>query len=131
MVQTTNIGAQKINGTTFETYWMMVAAFSVADQADRVRFFEETFLVANVSPDMVFRMLFFTLSGADINFLKRELWWRSYTIEEAFFTIKQVKLVEKKEFAVAAFDPGYETFVVHVASLKSPSNTQEDDVHLF
>ena len=35
--------------------------------------FEETFLVANVSPDMVFGMLFLTLSGADVNFLKRKL----------------------------------------------------------
>ena len=52
---------------------MVVAAFSVTDQADRVRFFEETFLVANVSPDVVLGMLFFTLSGADVDFPKREL----------------------------------------------------------
>ena len=52
---------------------MMVAAFSVIDQASRVRFFEETFLVANVSPDIDFGMPFFTLSGADVNFLKKEL----------------------------------------------------------
>ena len=73
VVQTTNIGTQKINGTTLETHGIVVAAFSVTDQADRVRFFEETFLVANISPDMVFRMPFFTLSCADVNFLKREL----------------------------------------------------------
>ena len=52
---------------------MVVAAFSVTDQADRVRFFEEIFLVANVSPDMVLGMPFLTLSGADVDFLKREL----------------------------------------------------------
>ena len=73
VVQTTNVGAQKINGTTLETYIMVVVAFSVADQADRVKFFEEIFLVANVSPNIVFGMLFLTLSSADINFLKREL----------------------------------------------------------
>ena len=73
VVQTTNIGAQKINGTTLEIYEIVVAAFSVTDQANRVKFFKETFLVANISPDVVFGMPFLTFSGADINFLKREL----------------------------------------------------------
>ena len=96
VVQTINVNAQKIYGTTFEIYEMVVAAFSVIDQVDRVRFFEKTFLVANVSLDVVFGMFFLTLSDADINFSKRKLWWRSYIIEEVFPTIKQVKLVEKK-----------------------------------
>ena len=52
---------------------MVVAAFSVTDQADQVRFFEKTFLVANVSPDVVLEMPFLTLSSADIDFPKREL----------------------------------------------------------
>ena len=73
VVQTTNIGTQKIDGTTLETYGMVIAAFSVTDQANRVRFFEETFLVANVSPDMVFGMPFLILSGVDIDFPKKEL----------------------------------------------------------
>ena len=73
VVRTTNVGVQKIDSTTLETYGMVVAAFSVTDQADRVRFFKETFLVTNVSPDVVLGMPFFTLSGADVDFLKREL----------------------------------------------------------
>ena len=73
VVQTTNIGTQKIDGTTLETYGMVVAAFSVTDQTNRVRFFEETFLVANVSPDVVLEMPFLTLSSANIDFPKREL----------------------------------------------------------
>ena len=47
---------------------MVVAAFSLKDKANRVRFFEETLLVANVSPEIVLEMLFLTLNGADINF---------------------------------------------------------------
>ena len=110
---------------------MVVAAFSVTDQADKVRFFKETFLVANISPDMVLRMLLITLSDADVDFLMKKLRWKFYTIKKALPTIKWVKLVGKKEFAAAALDPGHEIFVVHVASLESPSNTQEGDVHLF
>ena len=73
VVQTTNVGAQKIDSTTFETYGMVVAAFSLTDQANRVRFFEETFLVANVSSNVVLRMPFLTLSDAKIDFPKKKL----------------------------------------------------------
>ena len=43
------------------------------DKANQERFFEVIFLVANVSPEVVFGMLFFTLSGANVDFLGREL----------------------------------------------------------
>ena len=123
MVRITNVGAQKIDSTTLETYGMVVAVFWVTDQADRVRFFEKSFLVANVSPDVVLKMPHLTLSGADVNFSKRELRWRSYIIEEALPSIIRVELVGKKEFLDVALDPRYETFVIHVASLESPSST--------
>ena len=131
VVRATNVGAQKIDSTTFEIYGMVVATFSVIDQADRVRFFEKTFLVANVSPHVVLGMPFLTLSGADVDYPKRELRWRSYIIEEALPTTKRVKLVRKKEFTATAFHPRHKTFIVHVASFESPSSTQEGDVHLF
>ena len=121
-MQTTNIGTQKIDDTTFGTYEMIIAAFLITDQADRLRFFEEIFLRANVSPDVVLRMRFFTLSDADIDFPKRKLQWKSYTIKKTLSTIKQVKLVRKKEFVVAVLDLGYESFIVYVASLENPSN---------
>ena len=68
-----DVGAQKINGTILDTFGMVVIAFSVMDNANRVRFFEETFLVTNVSSEVVLGMPFLTLSGADIKFLGREL----------------------------------------------------------
>ena len=89
----------------------------MTDKANQVRFFEETFLVANVSPEVVFGMPFLTLSGVDVDFLDRELRWRTYTTEEALPTTRRVELVGKKEFAAAALDPEHETFVVHVVSL--------------
>ena len=67
-IRPTDIGAQKINSTMLEIYGMVVAAFSVKNKANQLRFFEETFLVANVSLDLVFGMLFLTLSGVDVDF---------------------------------------------------------------
>ena len=72
-IRPTDVGAQKIDGTMLDTHEIVVAAFSVKDKANRVRFFEKTFLVANVSPEVVFGMLFLTLSGTDVDFSGREL----------------------------------------------------------
>ena len=72
-IRPTDVGDQKIDGTTLDTHGMVVAAFSVEDKANRVRFFEEAFLVANVSPEVVLEMPFLTLSGADVDFSGREL----------------------------------------------------------
>ena len=71
VVRSTNNGIQKIDGTTFETYGIVIIALLVIDQANKVTFFEKTFLVANDSPDVVFGMPYFTLIGADVNFQKR------------------------------------------------------------
>ena len=53
--------------------------------------------MANVSPEIVLGMLFLTLSGADVDFLDRELRWRTYTTEEALPTTRRAELVGKKE----------------------------------
>ena len=82
-----------------------------------MKFFKEIFLVANISPKVVFEMSFLTLSDADIDFLDRELRWRIYTIEKTLPTIEPVELVEKKEFAAVVLDLEYNTFVIHVTFL--------------
>ena len=102
-----------------DTFGIVVVAFSVTDKANQVRFFEETFLVANVSPEVVLGMPFLTLSSVDVNFLGRELRWRTYITKKALPTTKRVELVGKKEFAAAALDPESEIFVIHVASFSS------------
>ena len=119
LIKPIDIRKQNIHDTMLDTFGIVVAAFSVMDKANQVRFFEETFLVANVSPKVVFGILFLTLSGVDNNFLGWELRWRTYTTNEVFPTTKCVELVGKKEFAAAAFDLEYETFMVYVASVSS------------
>ena len=67
-IRLTDVRAQKIDGTMLDTHGMLVAAFSVVDKANQVRFFEETFLVTNISPKRVLGMFFLTLSGTDVDF---------------------------------------------------------------
>ena len=72
-IRAIDIGAQKIDGIMLDIYGIVVAAFSVEDKANRARFFEETFLVANISRKIVLGMSFLTLSDADIHFSGWEL----------------------------------------------------------
>lgn len=62
--------AQKIDGTTLKSFGIVIAAFSVNNKAEKVRFFEETFLLADISMDMALEMSFLTLSNANIYFTK-------------------------------------------------------------
>ena len=98
-----------------DTFGMVVVDFLLTDKANQVRFFKETFLVANISPKIVFEILFLTLSSANVDFLDWKLWLRTYTTKKAFSTIKRVKLVVKKKFAAEAFDLEHEIFVIYVA----------------
>ena len=121
-IRPTNVGVQKIDGTTLDTFEIVVAAFLMTDKANRVKFFKKTFLIANVSPEIVLGMLFLTLNGVDIDFLGREFCWKTYTTKEALPTIRRVELVGKKEFAAATLDVESEIFIVYVASLSSDAS---------
>ena len=111
----TNVRAQKIDGSAFETFGMVIADFQVEDKGSRPRFFQETFLVANTKFEMVLGMLFLKISNADVAFGEETLTWKSYTTNKALPTTKQVQLVNPKEFVIAALDVDSKTFIVHVA----------------
>ena len=118
-IRLTDVEAQKIDGIMLDSFEMVVRVFSMTDKANWVEFFEETFLVTNVSPKIVLGILFLILSSADIDFLGCELWWRTYTIKKALSTSKRVELVDKKKFVVVALNPEYETYIVYVRSVSS------------
>ena len=135
LIRLTDVGAQKIDGTMLDTYEIVVAAFLVTDKANRIRLFEKTFLMANVSSKVVLGVSFLTLSDADIDFLVRELRWRTYATKKALSTNRRIKLVGKKVFATAVLDSEYEIYIVHVGSISSvallSSFLLDADVHPF
>ena len=103
---------------------MVVSTFFVLDKDNRERFFEKSFLLADINPDVVLKMLFLTISNANIDFQSQKLQWRSYTIGNIFPTTKQVKLIGKKEFVTIAVDLEYEAFIVYVAALNIDSSDE-------
>ena len=115
--QKTNIGAQKIDGSSLETHGMVIATFQVKDKLSRAWFFQETFLLADTNMKVVLEIPFLTLSNADIQFVERELICRFYTAKNALLTTQRVELINKKKFAKVALNKNIEAFVVHVSSL--------------
>ena len=111
----TNVGAQKIDGSTLETFGMVIADFQVKDKGGRPRFFQEIFLVADTKFEVILGMPFLKLSNADVVFGEGTHTWKSYTISKALPTTERVRLVDPKEFVIATLDADSETFVVHVA----------------
>ena len=66
-------------------------------------------------------MLFHTLSKANIRFVEQKLVWKTYMAAEALVTTRRVKIINKKEFAVAVLNTDDETFVIYIAILAKPA----------
>ena len=63
-----DVGTQKIDRSHLNTFGMVIADCSVKNKLGRVRFFQKTFLLANIGLGVVLGMSFLTLSKADIRF---------------------------------------------------------------
>ena len=96
---------------------MVVSTFFMLDKDGRKRFFEKSFLLADVKPDIVLGMPFLIMSNADVDVQAQDLQLRSYTTEDVITTTSQIELIGKKEFATVALDLKHEAFVLHVAAL--------------
>ena len=121
-VRMTNIGVQKIDRSSLVTYSMVIAAFQILNKLGCFWFFQETFLLANINMKVVISMLFLAFSNADNQFAEKKLTWKTYITKEALPTIRQVKIINWKEFSKAAWNENVEAFVVHISSLGSRMN---------
>ena len=65
-VRKTDVGAQKIEGSLLRTFGMVIAGFQVEDKLGKIRFFQESFLLAKISIEVVLKMSFLTLSNTNI-----------------------------------------------------------------
>ncbi len=98
----------------------------MSDKDSKERFFEESILLTDVIPSIVLRMPFLTMSNDDVDFQAQNLQYKTYTTQDALPSTRQVELIRKKEFATTAFDPEYQAFVVHIATISIDS---VDKVH--
>lgn len=127
----TKIGDQKIDGSILKIHGMVIVYFLVKDKLRKIWFFEENFLLADISMRMILEMLFLTFFDANIWFSKKKLTWRSYIAIEALPIIKKIKLIDKGEFATTTLDENSEIFVMHIAALEISPKITKMTIHFF
>ena len=68
-----NVEAQKIDGSVLETFGIVIADFQIENKANKLRFFQEIFLVTNTKFEVILKMPFMKISNADILFSENTL----------------------------------------------------------
>lgn len=68
-----NIEAKKIDGPIFEMFEIVIASFQIEDKFKKAWFFQETFLLVNISVKVVLRITFLIWSSAIILFEEKKL----------------------------------------------------------
>ena len=105
---------------------MVIASFLLQDKLEKIRFFQETFLVADTQIKVVFEILFLTFGNANIRFAERELVLKTYSATKALLTTWRVEIINKKKFATATLNEDDKTSVVHIAAL----SIEDSKIHL-
>ena len=111
-IQLIGIDAQKIDSSALKTYGMVIAGFSIWDKMGKIRFFEQFFLLADISMEVVLGIIFLALSNLNIEFDIESFTWRSYSAVKALPTARWVKSILKYKFEKAALNKNSKTFVV-------------------
>ena len=71
--------------------------------------------MTNTKFEVILEMPFLKLSNVDMSFDKRIFTWRTYITNKALPTTKQVQIINKKDFVIAALDANSKMFMVYVA----------------
>ena len=85
-----NIGAKKINGSALKTFRIGIADFQMKNKANRPKFFQKAFFIANTKFEIILEMLFLKFSNANVLFGKKTPMWKISTTNKALSITKQV-----------------------------------------
>lgn len=114
-VRLTDVGAYKINGSILKIFEMVLASFQIKEEHEKIWFFQKTFLVTNISMEMILNIFFLIFSNANILFAKQELIQRLYILAKAILITKRVKVINYKKFVAVILDLSKGVFVIQVS----------------
>lgn len=77
------------------------------------------FLLADTSIKVVLKMSFLIFSNANIQYIQKKLTQKFYIIAETLSIIKQVKLIDQKNFTKMALNNKSKTLIVYIATLEA------------
>lgn len=119
----TNISAQKIDRSAFKTYKIVIVGFLISEKSQKIQFLRETFLSGVGSIDFTIARLFLAFGYAKIVFNTESLIRKTHSSAQAFISSIIIELINKHKFAKSSSDKSFETFVIHVISIKSAEPT--------
>ena len=70
--------------------------------------------MANTKYESIVEMLFLKLSNANVSFGKKTFIWKTYITNKTLSIIKQIQIIDKKNFVETVLNVNSEIFVVHV-----------------
>lgn len=68
VIRKIEVDTKKIDGSSLETYRIVIASFLIQNKLEMVWFFGETFLIAYTSMKVILEMSFLIFSDANIRF---------------------------------------------------------------
>ena len=69
---------------------MIIGDFQIKNKVNGSKFFQETFLIANIKFEIILKIFFLKINNINMLFNKKTLIQKLYTINKALFIIKQV-----------------------------------------
>ena len=110
----TSWGLATINKQQISTQGMVIAGFEITDSRDRTRWFEETFLIADIPQPVVLGMPFLKLGNPDVSWTARTLHWRQWDAETALMTTNRVDIIDPEDFIQQVLEESIPAFICHV-----------------
>ena len=84
------------------------------DKTNKLKFYQEIFLVADTKFKVILKIFFLKINNINILFGKEILIWKSYITNKALSIIKQVQIIDLKEFVMMALNTDNKIFVVYM-----------------
>ena len=106
-----SVSLEAINHQQVMTHGMGLLVFGVTDQLGQQRFFEETFLIADIPHNIVLGMPFLQLANPDIDWSARTLNWRELSVQSALMTTHRIEIIEPEVFIEEALSEDTPTYV--------------------
>lgn len=117
-IMDTSWGLATINKQQISIQGMVIAGFEVTDSLDHTRYFEETFLIADIPQPVVLGMPFLKLGNPDVSWTARTMQWRQWDIETALMTTNRVDFIEPEEFIQQVIEDSAQAYICHVIMIE-------------
>lgn len=107
VINNTMLITYKIDGSIVIKYRIIFSSFHILNNLHRMRYFLRTIFLTVIRIKIFFSRFFFTFNNINIKFKNNKLTEKTYSTKEILLINKQLKMINKKEFAQYAFNKNF------------------------